>query len=108
MAGKQIYETDAVKAFYEKMSAASRRKYDHALVVIRQFGYLRAPEAEKLDGYDNLFAIRIMTPGNERFFYCYDDGTMVVVLHAFSKKTAKTPLSEIRLALKVRKELLGE
>ena len=47
MAGKQIYETDAVKAFYEKMSEASRRKYDHALVVIRQFGYLRAPEAEK-------------------------------------------------------------
>ena len=108
MAGKQIYETDAVKSFYGRMSAASRRKYDHALVAIRQFGYLRAPEAEKLEGYDNLFAIRIMTPGNERFFYCYDDGTMVVVLHAFSKRTMKTPTSEIRFALKVRKELLGE
>lgn len=108
MAEKRIYETDAVKAFAAGMSAASKRKYDNALSVLRQVGYLRYPEAEKFDDYDNLFAIRIITRGNERFFYCYDDGDMVAVLHAFAKKTDKTPLSEIRHALRIRKELLGE
>ena len=107
MRGKRIYETEAVKAFYAKMSAASKRKYDHALAVLRQNGRLRYPEAEKFDEHDNLFAIRVITQGNERFFYCYDDGEFVAVLHAFAKKTAKTPLSEIRHALDVRKGLLG-
>lgn len=108
MAGKRIYETDAVKAFVAGMSPASKRKYDHALSVLRQVGYLRYPEAEKFDEHDNLFAIRIITPGNERFFYCYDDGDMVAVLHSFAKKTKKTPLSEIKKALRIRRELLGE
>ena len=108
MKGKRIYETEAVKAFYAEMSAASKRKYDHALAVLRQNGRLRYPEAEKFDEYDNLFAIRIITQGNERFFYCYDDGEVVAVLHAFAKKTTKTPLSEIKYALKIRNGLLGE
>ena len=108
MAGKRIYETDAVKDFAAGMSAASKRKYDHALAALRQVGYLRYPEAEKFDDYDNLFAIRIITSGNERFFYCYDDGEMVAVLHSFAKKTEKTPRSEIRHALRIRKELFGE
>ena len=108
MAGKRIYETDAVKAFAAGMSTASRRKYDHALEVIRQIGYLRYPEAEKFDEYENLFAIRIVTSGNERFFYCYDDGEMVIVLHSFAKRTKKTPRAELQKALRIRKELLGE
>ena len=99
---------DAVKAFAAGMSTASKRKYDHALEVIRQIGYLRYPEAEKFDEYENLFAIRIVTSGNERFFYCYDDGEMVVVLHSFAKRTKKTPRAELQKALRIRKELLGE
>ena len=42
MARKQIYETDAVKSFYRRISVASRRKYDHALVAIRQSFLCRA------------------------------------------------------------------
>ena len=72
------------------------------------FGYLRYPEAEKFDEYENLFAIRIVTSGNERFFYCYDDGEMVIVLHSFAKRTKKTPRAELQKALRIRKELLGE
>lgn len=105
---KRIYETDAVKAFYAAMSAASKRKYDHALAVLRESGRLRYPEAEKFAEQDNLFAIRIISQGNERFFYCYDDGETVAVVHAFAKRTAKTPPLEIRHALMVRKTLLGE
>ena len=107
MAGKRIYETDAVKAFAARMSAASLRKYRIAKEALALRGWIGYPEGEKFSQYDNLFAIRILTDGNERFFYCYDTGDLVVVLHAFEKRTRKTPLSEINRALKIKGELLG-
>ena len=108
MARKNIVETSEVRAFAEQMSPLSRRKYDRALFGLREFGYLRMPEAEKVEGYENLFAIRIMTDGNERFFYAYDDGINIYVLHAYEKRTPKIPQSEINQALKIKRELLGE
>lgn len=107
MAGKRIYETDAVKAFAAQMSSASLRKYLHAKGAIAERGWIGYPEGEKFNEYDNLFAIRILTGGNERFFYCYDTGDLVVILHAFEKKTRKTPHSEIKRALAIKRELLG-
>ena len=107
MAGKRIYETEAVKAFAAQMSSVSLHKYQVARELLGSQGYLQYPQAERFDEYDNLFAIRIITRGNERFFYCYDCGDLVVILHAFEKKTEKTPPSEIRKALKIKRELLG-
>ena len=107
MTRKQIYQTEAVQSFAASMSALSRRKYLRALHTLGVFGYLRMPEAEKVEGYDNLFEIRIITDGNERFFYCYDAGTTVYVVHAFEKKTRKTPLREISKAVAIRNELIG-
>lgn len=55
------------------MSVASQKQYYAALDVLEGNGRLSAPRAEKVDGVDNMFAIRILTRGNERFFYCYED-----------------------------------
>lgn len=107
MAGKRIYETDAVKAFAAQMSAASVRKYLHVKNALAARGWIGYPEGEKFSQHDNLFAIRILTGGNERFFYCYDSGDVIAILHAFAKRTKKTPLSEIGRALKIKRELFG-
>ncbi len=107
MSKKQIYETEAVKKFAKGMSPLSQRKYLLAKGILADRGYLVYPQGERFDQYENLFSIRIVTKGNERFFYCYDDGDVVVILHAFAKTTAKTPLSEIRKALKIKKDLFG-
>ena len=107
MMRKQIYQTEAVQAFADAMSMLSNRKYFRALHTLGVFGYLRSPEAEKVEDQDNLFEIRIVTDGNERFFYCYDAGTTVYVIHAFEKRTRKTPTREIAKALAIRNELLG-
>lgn len=107
MSKKRIYETEEVKTFYAKMSLASQRKYDVALQTLREDGRLRYPFGEKISGYDNLFAIRIITSGNERMFYCYALEDVVLVLHAYHKKTKKLPPAELHKALVVRDELLG-
>ena len=107
MAKKNIYETDAVKAFVSGMSAASQRKYDIALQTLRVVGYLHYPMGEKVVGHDDIFAIRIITDGNERFFYCYDDGDTVAILHGYAKTTRKIPRREIERALRIKNRLFG-
>ena len=46
----------------------SRKKLAREVALLEVQGFLRAPMAEKVS--ENLFAMRIMTAGNERFFYC--------------------------------------
>ena len=107
MARKNIFETEDVRAFAARMSPASRRKYAVARQVLQNIGYLRAPEGEKVEGQENLFAITIRTQGNERFFYCYDDGSTIFILHAYEKRTPRIPPREIATALRIRKNLIG-
>ena len=68
MNGKPIYQTEAVRAFADAMSDASRRKYNAALYLLAEDGVLTYPRAEKVEGHRNLFEIRILTKDNERFF----------------------------------------
>ena len=104
---KTVIETPAVREFASRMSPLSQRKYDRALFGLREFGYLRMPEAEKVNGYENLFAIRVMTDGNERFFYAYDTGVNAYILHAYEKRSERIPIAEINHALQIKNELLG-
>ena len=104
---KQIFETDEVKAFVANMSPLSRRKYMQARQVLSDVGYLRYPVGEKVEGLEDIFVIRILTKGNERFFYCYDDGDFVAVLHGYAKTTKRIPKSELTQALRVKDQLFG-
>ena len=103
---KRLYETDAVKEFAAGMSKDSQDDYNIAKGLLRKHGRLQYPEGKKLSGYKNLFEIRILRDGNERFFYAYDDGDTVVIAHAFAKDTQKTPKTEIKKALKIIKKLI--
>ncbi len=63
--------------------------------------------AEKLT-HSELWELKIPFRKNEyRIFYCYD-GQKIVLLHAFLKKTDKTPLAELDLAEKRRKQYLKQ
>ena len=64
-----------------------------------------APLGEKIEAEENLFAIRVMTGGNYRFFYCYDTGTIIYVLNGYQKKSRLIPKRELKRAKQIRKEL---
>ena len=108
MARKHIYETDEVKEFVKSMSKTSIRKYIVARQVLAETGYLRAPLGEKIAGCDDMFAIRIATPGNERFFYCYAEGDFIAILHGYRKTTARIPRVELEKALALKKAIAEE
>ena len=105
MPGKTVIQTDQAREFMETMDSLSQRKYAAILQLLAEQGFLRAPRAEKVEGQRNLFAFRILTDGNYRYFYCYDTGTIVYVLSGYSKKSNDIPRREIDRALQIRKDL---
>jgi phage-related protein len=68
-------------------------------------GRLVAPYGEKVSGYTNLFAIRVTRGQNVRFFYAYDDGIRIYILHGYEKKSRTIPERESRKAIAIKKEL---
>ena len=105
---KKVIQLPEAIAFARGMSAASQNQYYAALDVLEVNGRLSAPRAEKVEGVDNIFAIRILTRGNERFFYCYEEEDSIYVLHGYAKKRNKIPRSELEKALSIRKRYFGE
>jgi len=102
--GKKIAVTYAYQTFRDSLNAEECSELDMILLELEVNGRLKAPYGEKVAGQENLFEIRIRKGGNAREFYCYDDGEYVWLLNGFEKKTRKTPPSEIKKALKIKKE----
>lgn len=65
--------------------------------------FLRMPYTKKLES--NLFELRILGKNNIRIFYCMHLGDFYL-LHAFKKKTQKTPQKELKTALERRKQMI--
>ena len=105
MPRKTVIQTDQAREYRNTMDPLSQRKYVALLQLLEERGQLHAPFAEKVEGVDNLFALRIMTAGNYRYFYCYDAGELIFVLHGYSKKATRIPRRELARSLAIRKEL---
>lgn len=68
---------------------------------------LGSPHTEPMG--DGLFEIRAKAQeGIGRSLYCYMKGRHIIVLHAFIKKSNKTPKSELDLAKKRKVEVENE
>lgn len=100
---KRIIFTEEAEAFADSMDFLSQKKLARMVTILESQGFLRAPMAEKVS--DNLFAIRIMTAANNRFFYCYDDGITIYVISGYTKKSAHIPTKELNRAIAIKKGL---
>ena len=68
---------------------------------------LGSPHTEAMG--DGLFEIRAKAKeGIGRSLFCYMHGKQVCILHAFVKKSQKTPKKELRLAKERLKEVKGD
>ena len=68
---------------------------------------LRMPHSRAFG--DGLFELRPRgRQGIGRAFYCFLIGQRIVILHAFVKKSQKTPERELKIARKRMKEVLDE
>lgn len=66
-------------------------------------GQLRMPHSRSLGG--GLFELRVGDKNIARTVYAYASGNKIFLLHAFVKKTQKTPTSAIAIARQRLKEM---
>lgn len=97
---------DGLRAAKEilEFTAEAQAKLAARLASLEKVGYLKEPEAQKLN--EDIFEIRVRIGGQWRALYAYLGKTVILILSAFRKKTPKTPEKEIKKALKRLKEHL--
>lgn len=97
---------DAVREEIDGLPADIRARLAHIVELMIAAGpeHVRAPHVKPLQ--DKLWEMRMTgRDGIARAIYMTMRGKRIVILHAFMKKTQKTPPRAIRLALRRAREL---
>jgi len=99
--------TEPAKDFLLSLDKKMRAKVVKTIELLEKNGTaLRLPYSEHLE--DGIFEIRAKVGSNiSRVLYFFVIGKKVVLTNGFTKKTQKTPASEIELAKKYRNEFLN-
>jgi len=89
-----------VKEFIDDLGKIPKAKVYYTVELLSEFGIrIGSQFVKKMAGTD-LWELRIIGESSIRIFYIADTGRSFVLLHAFVKKSQKTPIKEIKTALK--------
>ncbi len=89
-----------IQKFLRTVTVKQETKITKLIECLEKYGVTRMnPYIRKLTGTP-LWEARILGKDNIRFFFVHVKGVHVIILHAFFKKTEKTMLKEIHLAMK--------
>jgi len=103
---KKVLLTSEARDFLNTVAEDVHERFTMICRKIEQYGYLVSPYGEKIEGENGLFAMRILSGNNVRFFYFYmDDSIYVWVLNGYEKRSRKVPKNEIRKALRIKRQL---
>lgn len=102
------YRYKDVEQFVLKLPDGLSAKYFHLTDLMLEFGAdLGMPHTKSMS--DGLCELRVKgKEGIARVFYCTKVGKRIIMLHAFIKKTPKTPIKELRKAQQRLSEVKNE
>ncbi len=88
-------------AFYHAQTKAVREKIDYVLEIVISMERIPKQFFKHLE--DGIYEIRVKVGSDiYRIFCFFDAGNLVILLHAFQKKSQKTPRKEIHRAKQLR------
>lgn len=98
-----FYETDfgdkPIEEFLTKLEPAVRAKVVRSLEILRTTPVVPAKFWQKLSGSHKMWEVRAEYAGNiYRVLATTAKGNRVILLHAFQKKTQKTPRQDMEIA----------
>ncbi len=98
-----FYRTESghcpVEEFLNSLSAKQAEKVTWVLRLVKELDFVPAQYFKRLVNTDDLWEVRVRLGGNIfRLLGFFDGPQMVILNHAFAKKTQKTPLQEISIA----------
>ncbi len=107
----QFYETETgespVIEFLEDLPPKEAQKAAWVLKLVEEFPIIPPKYFKKLVNTQDLWEVRIASGGNIYRILGFFDGEMLIVLnHAFQKKTQKTPKQAIKVAEQRKKDYL--
>ena len=90
-----------VEDFFDSLTNKQFEKISFVLDLIEEIDIVPSKYFKKLKGTDDLWEIRVQQGNNIFRILCFFDGKNLVILnHAFAKKSQKTPQKDIALAEK--------
>ncbi|MXW06133.1 MAG: type II toxin-antitoxin system RelE/ParE family toxin [Gemmatimonadetes bacterium] len=105
----RFYRTESgqcpVVDFLDALDPKQAAKVTWVLRLIEELSYVPRRYFQKLVDSDDIWEIRVdIARDTFRLLSFFDGSNLVVIDHAFAKKTRKTPRSDIRLAEKRRQD----
>ncbi len=93
--------------FLDSLSGKQVQKITWVLEVIEEYRVVPKQYFKKLVNTDDIWEVRVISSSNIfRLLGFYDEGNLVILTNGFVKKTQKTPMKEIKLAEKRKKDYL--
>ncbi len=108
-----FYHTESgscpVEEFLDSLSGRQAQKIAWVLHLIEEFDSVPKQYFKKLAGTDDLWEVRVQYSGNIFRLLGFLDGNnnLVVLNHAFQKKTQEIPSKEIKIAENRKKDYLN-
>ena len=100
---KIIAYKDYFNTFFAELDKGTQDKVLYVLMLLRTQDRLPTKFIKAIR--DGLFEVRIEYNSNiYRIFFVFDGNKIVVLFNGFKKKTQKTPVNEIKKALKLKEE----
>ena len=95
--------------FFENLKPDVRKKFDWTLQLISTIDRVPKKYFEHLTETTGIYEIRVEVDSNiYRVFSFFDKGKLIILANGFIKKTQKTPIKEIELAEKIKKQYFDE
>jgi phage-related protein len=99
--GIELYQTDSgnrpVAKFIADLKSGEQVKIARSFDLLEEYGpEIGMPYIKLLPGTGGLWELRVPFGGQLLRLLFFIEGNLLVMVHAFFKKTAKTPLKEMR------------
>jgi phage-related protein len=97
-----------VEEFLDSLSGKQAQKAAWVLQLVEEMDIVPVKYFKKLVNTDDIWEVRVQAEGNIfRFLGFFDNESLVILNHAFQKKTQKTPSREIKIAEDRKKDYLS-
>lgn len=108
--GRQLFlYQDYSIEWYQQLDGDIQEKVDWVLELVKAVDVIPQKYFKHIEGSDGLYEIRIEYKSNiYRVFCFFDKGNLIILINAFQKKSQKTPLSQIELATRLKKQYFKE
>jgi phage-related protein len=95
--------------FYTSQDLKIQEKIEYVLDLVRFERQVPKKFFKLLENTDGIWEVRVITTFKSIRILCFQDkGNLIVLTNCFLKKTKKTPMKEIKLAEKLKKDYLIE